>query len=233
MFMCHFFIIVTLVVVGVLGSERTLRAESGLSESSEEHSISSTAPFPASSSTTPPPVGPTAPSSGQATVASPRGVVLTPVEHGQDPVVPRSANGSPPSVGVMPAVQMQGVHSAHLEQSHAVPASTTALPGRKLQVRGMVCGAAAVAVLGAGVFFSLETRAYTNSVEAGQVYNPAFADRAKLYETLQWAAYTVGGGLAIASAVLYWVGLSPENTPRVAFVPLPNGGAFIATRRFQ
>jgi hypothetical protein len=119
-----------------------------------------------------------------------------------------------------------------LRQSNAV-SPATASPGRRLQVAGMVCGAAAVAMVGAGVFFSLETRAYTNSVEAGRIYNPAFADRARLYETLQWAAYSVGGGLAVASVLLYWFGASPEDASRVALVPLPNGGVFIATRRFQ
>ena len=113
-------------------------------------------------------------------------------------------------------------------QSEVAPA--LASPGHSLRVAGVVCGVAGVAAIGAGIFFGIETKSYSDSVENGSVFNPNFQDRGKLYETLQWVGYGLGTGLVATGAVLYGIGVVSTKSPAVAIAPavFPRGAGLSA-----
>lgn len=109
----------------------------------------------------------------------------------------------------------------------STPASASS-PGKGLRVGGIVCGATGVALIGAGIFFGVEAQAYARTVEEGEIFNPNFDDRGKLYAKLQWVGYGLGGGLLVTGVVLYWFGRSSAMSPTVAVVPLPGGAGLSA-----
>jgi len=114
---------------------------------------------------------------------------------------------------------------AYVQAPAPVPASSST-PGRGLRVAGIICGATGLAAVGAGVFFSLETDDYSSTVSRGDIFNPNFDDRGKLYEKLQWVGYGAGAALVATGAVLYGLGVSSSTAAGVALTPTPLvGGA--------
>jgi len=119
-------------------------------------------------------------------------------------------------------------------QAPTAPPPPTSPPGRGLRVTGIVLGVAGVAVVGAGFFFSLETDDYNNTVQTSSTYQPNLDDRGKLYNTLQWVGYGVGGGLVATGAILYAIGASSAKSGAVAVAPtlLPGGAGLGAQGAF-
>jgi tetratricopeptide (TPR) repeat protein len=114
---------------------------------------------------------------------------------------------------------------AYVTATAATPVAESS-PGKGLRTGGIVCGAAGVAFIGAGIFFGVEAQAYARTVEKGSIFNPNYDDRGKLYAKLQWVGYGVGGALLATGAVLYGLGLHAESSPMVAVLPtLMPGGA--------
>jgi hypothetical protein len=141
------------------------------------------------------------------------------------PAEPASPMATPASSQHPPAA----VQSAPIPPGSPPPATR---PGRRLRIAGLVCGVTATALVGAGVYFGLETRAYSNSAESASVYNSAYAARGRLDEKLQWSAFGVGAGLAVAGALLYAIGAASTSAPAVALVPLPAGVGLSANGTF-
>jgi tetratricopeptide (TPR) repeat protein len=156
------------------------------------------------------PTAPMPPQSGPSVPVPPEPAAL-PTTTDSAPLVPSSPN---PAAGLAQVSAVQPVGN----------------PGRGLRVAGVVCGATAIALVGAGVVFGLETRTYSNSVESDPAFNPARANRGLLYEQLQWTAYGLGAGMAAAGALLYWLGATPAHRRAdVALVPL-SGGAGVSAK---
>jgi hypothetical protein len=217
----------------------TLQKQSDLAE----YVPNSATPSPAALSPVPPPMP--VPAVASPPVAAPPAAVSPAVA--PEPEATAGAPTAPmppqsgPSVAVPPgpAVLPTIADSAPLVPSPPNPAANLAQisavehvgnPGRGLRVAGVVCGATAIALVGAGVVFSLETRTYSNSVESDPVFNPARADRGSLYEKLQWTAYGLGAGMAAAGALLYWLGTTQAHSRvDVALVPL-SGGAGVSAK---
>jgi hypothetical protein len=97
-------------------------------------------------------------------------------------------------------------------------------PGRGLRIAGIVSGLTGIAVVGAGVVFGAQAKSYSDSVENGNVFNPSFDERGKLYETLQWVSYGVGAGLVATGALLYGLGVASGREAPVAIAPIPVAG---------
>ena len=112
---------------------------------------------------------------------------------------------------------------AYVQAPAPVPASSST-PGRGLRVAGIICGATGLAAVAAGVFFSLETDDYSSTVSRGDIFNPNFDDRGKLYEKLQWVGYGAGAALVATGAVLYGLGVSSSRAAGVALAPTPLAG---------
>jgi hypothetical protein len=164
-----------------------------------------------------PPAVPSAPMAAAAVADLPASVGV-PAELAPPMVPPVSSQ--PPPAGVKVAAP-----------SVASPLPVTK-PGRGLRMAGLVCGATAIASVGAGVFFGFETRAHSNSAQSAPVYNSAYAARGRLYEDLQWTAFGVGAGLAVTGALLYAIGAASSSAPAVALVPLPAGAGVSAEGTF-
>ena len=119
-------------------------------------------------------------------------------------------------------------------QAPAAPPAPATSPGKGLRVSGIVLGAAGVAFIGAGFFFSLETDDYNNSVQNAKTYQPNLNDRGKLYNTVQWVGYGLGAGLLATGAILYGIGASSAKSGAVAVAPtlLPGGAGLGAQGAF-
>jgi tetratricopeptide (TPR) repeat protein len=143
------------------------------------------------------------------------------------PLPPPAAAPAPPPLPPPAAAPAQ-------VEAPAAPVPATSSPGRGLRVTGIVLGAAGVAFVGAGLFFSLETDDYNNSVQTARVYQPNLDDRGKVYNTLQWVGYGLGAGLLATGAILYGVGASSAKTGAVALAPalLPGGAGVSAQGAF-
>jgi hypothetical protein len=138
--------------------------------------------------------------------------------------VPAPATFPAPAPDLTPApapVSAPTTVYASTPQPAAVPPAS---PGRRQRIGGIICGAAGLAAIGVGAFFSLETDDYSSTVQRGSIFNPHFDDRGKLYEKLQWVGYGLGAGLIVTGAVLYGVGAAAK-APAVSLVPtvVPGG----------
>jgi tetratricopeptide (TPR) repeat protein len=105
-------------------------------------------------------------------------------------------------------------------------------PGRALKISGIIFGATGLATIGAAIVFGLQAQAYTKSVQDDATFDPSKNDVGKMYETLQWVSYGVGGGLLATGAILYGIGVASANNASVAFVPLPGGAGILARGAF-
>lgn len=116
---------------------------------------------------------------------------------------------------------------AYVQAPAAAPPSSS---GKGLRVAGIASGATGVVALGLGVFFSLETDDYSSTVEKGEIFNPHFDDRGKLYQTLQWVGYGAGAALVGTGALLYGLGVAAAKNSAVAVAPtlLPGGAGLAA-----
>ena len=149
------------------------------------------------------------------------------------PAPPSLPPPAPVSQPPAPAAEAVPVPAPVYVQAPAAPPPASS-PGKGLRVTGIVLGAAGVAFLGAGVFFSLETDDYNSTVQNAPIYNPNFDDRGKLYNTLQWVGYGLGGGLLATGAILYGVGASSAKAGAVAVAPtvFPGGAGVSAQGAF-
>jgi tetratricopeptide (TPR) repeat protein len=174
------------------------------------------APVPA-----PPP--PLAPAAALSPAPAPAPVPEAPAEPAAPPPAATPAAVYAPMPNPEPAAALPPAYV----QSPATPAPSS---GKGLRVAGIVCGATGVVALGLGVFFSLETDDYSSTVEKGQIFNPNFDDRGKLYQTLQWVGYGAGAALLGTGALLYGLGVSAAKKSAVAVAPtlLPGGAGLAA-----
>ena len=170
----------------------------------------------------PPPVGPSA--APAAVPASTEAPAAVPAAEAAPASVDSQTAGPAPSPAPVPP---SGAAPAATYVAAPAPApEAEATPGRGLRIGGIVAGVSGLAAIGGGIFFSLETDQYSSSVENGQVFNPYFDDRGKLYERLQWVCYGLGAGLVATGAILYGVGVVKGRAAQVAFVPtIVRGGA--------
>ncbi|MBN2573821.1 MAG: tetratricopeptide repeat protein [Deltaproteobacteria bacterium] len=149
---------------------------------------------------------------------------------------PEMVASPPPAPAAAPvsAPEPVAASEAALAQAPTSPPSLPSTPGKGLRIGGIVCGAAGLAAVGAGFFFSLETDDYSSTVERAPIFNPNFDDRGKLYQTLQWVGYGLGAALVATGAVLYGLGVSARNAPAVAIAPavLPGGAGLGAKGAF-
>jgi hypothetical protein len=82
--------------------------------------------------------------------------------------------------------------------------------------------------------FSLLTKSYSDSVQDGDVFNPNFDERGKLYESLQWVGYGAGAAFIAAGALLYTLGATTGAKAKVALAPsvVPGGAGLSAGGAF-
>ena len=183
-----------------------------------ERTARSSAPAPVHA---PAPVSPPAP----APAPAPEPVAAPPLPaQAAEPAPP------PPTPPPAPAEPVAAAAPAYVQ----APAAPSPSPGKGMRVAGIVLGAVGVAAVGAGVFLSLETDDYNSTVQNAAIYNPHFDDRGKLYNTLQWVGYGLGGALLATGAVLYGLGVSAAKAGAVAVAPavLPGGAGLCARGAF-
>jgi hypothetical protein len=119
-------------------------------------------------------------------------------------------------------------------------ASVMALPAqpsgsRPLRIAGIVAGAAGLAGIGGGVFFSARTKSLSNSTTNAAQFNSADARAGKQAATLQWVCYGAGGAAAVAGILFYWRGHARTAQPTaVSIVPMlaPTHAGLLATGSF-
>ena len=152
------------------------------------------------------------------------------------------SDGSSPSAPVTPDVAAGSVNPAPGAAATTSPemTATKTLPvpdsgSRRLRIAGLVTGAAGVAGIGAGIFFTVRTNSLASSVGSAVRFNSADARAGKLAETLQWVCYGAGGAAVVAGALLYWKGRARNGVPvTVSFVPVlaPTNAGLLARGAF-
>jgi tetratricopeptide (TPR) repeat protein len=183
----------------------------------------SPAPEPASAA----PVAPAAPTAPAPEPAYPSypAAAGTPSSPNASPTGTSASPGYPGPVGYAAASQPPYV------QAPSEPAAPTK-PGRGLRIAGVICGVTGATAVGAGIAFGALAKSYSDSVQAGEVFNPNFDRRGKLYETLQWVGYGAGAGLIAAGAIFYGIGATTGAKTSVAPVALPGGAGLSAGGTF-
>jgi hypothetical protein len=83
---------------------------------------------------------------------------------------------------------------------------------RSLRIAGIVCGAAGLVSIGAGVVFYIRASSLSDSVANARTFNPSDNDSGKQAETLQWVSYGVGG-LAVGTGILLYILGRPSQRP--------------------
>ena len=99
--------------------------------------------------------------------------------------------------------------------------------GYALRVAGMVCGAAGIASIGAGIYFYTRARHYSDVVSNDPNHTAADVTSGQNAETAQWVFYGVGAATIVAGGVLSWFGwtsVHPVVTPNA--VALSIGGTY-------
>lgn len=96
----------------------------------------------------------------------------------------------------------------------------------KLRLAGMVCGAAGLVSLGAGVYYWTRATSLSDSANKATVYNQADYDQGKRAETMQWIFYGVGAAAVVTGATLYVYGrwFLPAKKASVSLAPIAGPG---------
>ena len=105
----------------------------------------------------------------------------------------------------------------------AGPAAPETRPGGGLRYAGLGTVIAGGAFLATGVVFSVMVNKSNKDIESKTNQNGGvdwsdvkgkYSDGSR-YETLQWVFYGVGAAAALAGSVLYWVGMTSAEPPRL------------------
>jgi hypothetical protein len=149
------------------------------------------------------------------------------------PTASVEATSSPTTVPPASSAAAQPQAGAPAGTVTAGPEPAAASPGRALRIAGIVCGAVGVAAIGAGVGFALKTQSISSS-EAKNGPTKAQEDDRKMYETLGWVSYGVGGAALATGVVLYLLGWPSAPSTTVALLPSANaaGATVILERSF-
>jgi hypothetical protein len=103
---------------------------------------------------------------------------------------------------------------------------TSTATGSGLRIAGIVTASAGVALVAAGVVFSLEANSLlTDMYNKVDGYSSGKASDAKLCKTLGWVGYGAGAALIATGAILYGVGLKAKGDSSAAVALLPAVGA--------
>ena len=112
-------------------------------------------------------------------------------------------------------------------RTEARPTSTaTTATGSGLRIAGIVTASAGVALVAAGVVFSLEANSLlTDMYNKVDGYSSSKESEAKLCKTLGWVGYGAGAALIATGAILYGVGLKARGDTSTTVAVLPAVGA--------
>jgi tetratricopeptide (TPR) repeat protein len=111
------------------------------------------------------------------------------------------------------------------KQAPARPPDTPSRTPRRLRVAGIVCGAAGLAAVGAGIAYWARAKSLSDSANSALIYHQPDYDAGKRAETMQWIFYSAGGAAIATGAILYFYGrrLSAKQT-NVSLAPLGGPG---------
>ena len=116
------------------------------------------------------------------------------------------------------------------------PQSTNAATSSNhLPTVGIVLASAGLVAVGAGVVFSVKTRAAGQDAANNPTFDPNADNTGHRYQTLQYVAYGVGAALIAAGVTTYVLGSARDNgrnQPQLALVPWSDGGAMMLSGRF-
>ena len=106
----------------------------------------------------------------------------------------------------------------------------------KLRLAGVVCGAAGLVSLGAGVYYWTRATSLSDSANKATVYNQADYDQGKRAETMQWIFYGVGAAAVVTGATLYiygrWSPSAKKASVSLAPVMGPDAAGLLAHGAF-
>ncbi len=143
----------------------------------------------------------------------------------------RESTSAYPVLGPLPELDVTAAPAAPPNRP-AMAASTA----RHLRLAGVVCAAAGVVSVGAGVYYWTSASSLADRANKATVYNQNDYDQGKRAETMQWIFYSVGAVTVVTGAALYFYGRWSPSAKRasVALAPTvgPGGAGVMAQGAF-
>lgn len=181
--------------------------------------------------------------SKQAATAPPTGTI-NPEQVAHPQTASRQPTKPPAPVEKTPENREPTPPEPAVTDNNVATVETSAPPPRNqapLKYAGIATGALAVAAIGAGIGLSLAAGKDSQNLQTASMQHAAFGPQlqasehnGKLYDTVSFAMYGVGGAAAVASAVLLYFGLRPQHAARAQLTPSfgSSSAGLVVTGRF-